>query len=77
MFRKRGSGFSTEWSSSQSTLTRMASEEMGMLRRYVVEGAFAWIRTYRRVEVRNDNYINMFVTLVQLACVMIPLRRCL
>lgn len=46
-------------------------------KRYIVERTFAWITSYRRIVVRYENHISMFVAFVQLACVMITLRKCL
>jgi transposase len=49
----------------------------GYRRRFIVERTFAWIMSYRRIVVRYDNHIGMFIAFFQLACVMITLRKCL
>src|SRR5208283_3021518 len=46
-------------------------------RRYTVERTFSWITNYRRIVVRYENHINMFVAFFQLACVMVTLKKCL
>ncbi len=46
-------------------------------RRYTVERTFAWVTNYRRIVVRYDNHIKMFVAFFQLACVMTTLNQCL
>ncbi len=46
-------------------------------KRYTVERTFSCITAYRRIGVRYENYINMFVAFFQLACVMITLGKCL
>ena len=40
-------------------------------RRYTVERTFSWIGNFRRIVVRYENHINMFVAFFQLACVMV------
>jgi transposase len=44
---------------------------------YVAERAFTWITNYRRVVVRYENHINLFVAFFRIACAMIALRKCL
>ena len=34
-------------------------------------------QAYRRIVVRYENHINMFIAFFQLACVMVTLRKCL
>ena len=46
-------------------------------RRYIVERTFSWITDYRRIVVRYENHIGMFVAFFQLACIMITLKKCL
>ena len=46
-------------------------------RRYIVERTFSWITDFRRIVVRYENHISMFVAFFQLACIMITLRKCL
>jgi transposase len=46
-------------------------------RRYIVERTFAWFGAFRRLVVRYENHINMFVAFLQLACVIITMRKCL
>lgn len=46
-------------------------------RRYIVERTFGWITNFRRIVVRYDNHVNMFVAFFQLACVMTIVGKCL
>jgi transposase len=46
-------------------------------RRYTIERTFSWITGYRRIVVRYEHDINMFVAFFQLACVMVTLKKCL
>ena len=46
-------------------------------RRYTVERTFSWITNYRRIVVRYEHHINMFVAFFELACVMVTLKKCL
>jgi transposase len=46
-------------------------------RRYIVERTFSWIGNYRRLVVRYEYHINMFVAFFQMACIMVTLRKCL
>jgi transposase len=46
-------------------------------RRYIVERTFSWIGNYRRLVVRYENHINMFVAFIQMACIMVTLKKCL
>jgi transposase len=44
-------------------------------RRWRVERTISWLRTYRRLVTRYDQLIQIFLGFVQLACLMIVLRR--
>jgi transposase len=46
-------------------------------RRYIVERTFAWLGCFRRLVVRYENHINMFVAFLELGIVMLTLRKCL
>ena len=46
-------------------------------RRYIVERTFSWITAFRRLVVRYENHIGMFVAFFQMACALITLRKCL
>ena len=46
-------------------------------RRYIVERTFAWMGTFRRLIIRYENHISMFVAFLQLAFAFITMRKCL
>ncbi len=46
-------------------------------RRYIVERTFGWITNFRRIVVRYDNHVTMFVAFFQLACIMTIVGKCL
>jgi transposase len=45
--------------------------------RYTIERTFSRITAFRRIVVRYENHIGMFIAFFQLACLMITLRKCL
>ena len=65
----------------KSNRKRARTQDGRMLRRYKnrwkIERLFAWLKNYRRVAVRYDYYLENFFGFVQLACILIMLRRCL
>jgi transposase len=46
-------------------------------RRWKVERLFAWLQNFRRIPIRYEYYPENFLGFVQLACMVILLRRCL
>jgi transposase len=46
-------------------------------RRYIVERTFSWLGTFRRLVVRYENHFNMFLAFIEMACIMITMRKCL
>ncbi|MCA1961611.1 MAG: transposase [Desulfomonile sp.] len=46
-------------------------------RRYIVERTFAWLGGFRRLVVRYEHHISMFVAFLGLAFAMVTLRKCL
>lgn len=44
-------------------------------RRYVVERAFAWVKSFRRVATRYEYHVTLFDGFVSLACALIALSR--
>jgi transposase len=46
-------------------------------RRYIVERTFRWITSFRRLVVRYENHISMFVAFFQMSCAIATLRKCL
>jgi len=44
-------------------------------RRWKVERLFAWLHNFRRVVIRWEYYLSNFLGMVQLACIIILLRR--
>ncbi|MEW4491124.1 transposase [Thalassoglobus sp. JC818] len=44
-------------------------------RRWIVERTIAWLQNFRRLVVRYENHAHLFEGFVQLACVMILLKR--
>lgn len=47
------------------------------MRRYTVKIMLKWVTNYRRIVIRYENHINVFVASFQLACVMATLNKCL
>ena len=45
-------------------------------RRYIVERTFSWFGNFRRLVVRYEHYFNMFLGFIQMALIMITLRKC-
>jgi transposase len=46
-------------------------------RRYIVERTFAWLGNYRRLVVRWENHISMFLAFLELGIAMLVLKKCL
>ena len=46
-------------------------------RRYIVERTFAWLGNYRRLVVRYENHISMFLAFLELGIAMLVLKKCL
>ena len=46
-------------------------------RRYIVERTFAWVGNYRRLVVRYENHISMFLAFLELGIAMLVLKKCL
>jgi transposase len=46
-------------------------------RRYIVEHTIGWLGDFRRLFVRYENHISMFVAFIEMTCVMITLKKCL
>jgi len=46
-------------------------------RRYIVERTFSWLGTFRRLVVRYENHFSMFLAFIEMACIMITMRKCL
>jgi transposase len=46
-------------------------------RRYIVERTFSCLGTFRRLVVRYENHFNMFLAFIEMACIMITMRKCL
>jgi transposase len=44
-------------------------------RRYIVERTISWFGNFRRLVVRYEHQIGMFVAFIQIACVMIVIKR--
>jgi transposase len=44
-------------------------------RRYIVERTFAWLGNYRRLVVRYEHHINMFIAFLELGFVMVTLKK--
>jgi transposase len=65
----------------KSNRKRPKTQDGRMLRRYKnrwkIERLFAWLKNYRRVAVRYEYHFENFIGFVQLACILIMLRRCL
>ena len=46
-------------------------------RRWKIERLFAWLQNFRRLVVRYEHHLNNFLAMIQLACIVILLRRVL
>jgi len=46
-------------------------------RRWKIERLFAWLQNFRRLVVRYEHHLNNFLAMIQLACIVILLRRIL
>lgn len=45
--------------------------------RWKIERLFAWLQSFRRIQIRHDYHVDNYLGFVQLGCMMILLRRCL
>jgi transposase len=65
----------------KSNRRKQPTQDGRILRRYKkrwkLERLFAWLQNFRRLVVRYEYHLENFLTMIQLGCIVIPLRRIL